>query len=66
MPHAEEIPPTALPAGKYFVNDGPLEPANTAPLRPTTLDTPIDEIRQRFQSDGYLFLKGLLPRQDVL
>lgn len=60
MPHAE------LSNHELFVNDGPLKPDETAPLRPTTLDTPIDEIRRRFKDDGYVFLKGLLPRQDVL
>lgn len=61
MPHAEEPPISQL-----HVNDGPLEPENVARLRPTSLDTPIDEIRRRYAEDGYVFLKGLIPREDVL
>lgn len=67
MPHAES-PGQSCKAGfdKLFVNDGPLTPELVADLRPTPVDTPIEEARRRFDEDGYLFLKGLLPRQDVL
>lgn len=66
MPHAES-PEQQLPAGeKLFVNDGPLTPSQYTDLRPTSLDVPIEEARKRFAEDGYLFLKGLLPREDVL
>jgi len=51
---------------KLFVNDGPLEPGQFAELKPTALDTPIEEARRRYDEDGYLFVKGLLPREDVL
>lgn len=66
MPHANSPELPAWPGHKLYVNDGPLEPEQIAPLKPTTLDTPIDEIRRRFEEDGYVFLKGLLPRADVL
>lgn len=67
MPHANS-PELSAQAGKsqYFVNDGPLVPEATGSLRPTTLDTPIEEVRRRYREDGYVFLKGLLPREDVL
>jgi phytanoyl-CoA hydroxylase len=35
-------------------------------LSPTPRDTPVPEMRARLERDGYLFVKGLLPRQDVL
>lgn len=35
-------------------------------LRPTSADTPIEEMRRRLDEDGYLHVKGLIPRSDVL
>jgi phytanoyl-CoA hydroxylase len=35
-------------------------------LRPTAKDTPMAEMRERLQLDGYLLVKNLLPREDVL
>ncbi|KAJ5608995.1 hypothetical protein N7528_009562 [Penicillium herquei] len=35
-------------------------------LRPTVLSTSIEEMRERLKEDGYLFVKGLIPREDVL
>ncbi|KAG0647550.1 hypothetical protein D0Z07_6824 [Hyphodiscus hymeniophilus] len=35
-------------------------------LRPTAKDTTLDEMRRRFDTDGYLLIKGLIPREDVL
>jgi phytanoyl-CoA hydroxylase len=35
-------------------------------LRETPADTPIEEIRHRLFQDEYVFVKGLLPRNDVL
>lgn len=49
-----------------YVNDGPLAPSETTFLRPSSLSLPLSELRARFASDGYLFLKGLLPRSKVL
>lgn len=68
MPH-----PTTPPAEqtipiqtKLFVNDGPLDPANIGNLHPSYPTEPLSTLRTRYLSDGYLFLKGLLPRADVL
>ncbi|GFF50273.1 hypothetical protein IFM58399_08765 [Aspergillus lentulus] len=48
------------------VNDGPLTSENAALLRPSDPSLPLDELRARYEQDGYLFLKHLLPREDVL
>jgi phytanoyl-CoA hydroxylase len=48
------------------VNDGPLQPSEIARLTPSDPTLPLEELRSRLSEDGYLFLKGLLPRQDVL
>ncbi|KAK5678754.1 hypothetical protein LTS10_009198 [Elasticomyces elasticus] len=54
----------ALPP--LFVNDGQLDDDQVGILRPSTLDLPIDELRERFEADGYLYVKSLLPREVVL
>ena len=66
MPHAEFPERVNLSQQKLFVNDGPLEKDQISFLNPTNLDTSIEECRRRMQEDGYLFVKGLLPRVDVL
>ena len=52
---------------QLYVNDGPLATEETSFLQPTDLKTTsMETMRQRLRDDGYLFLKGLLPREDVL
>jgi phytanoyl-CoA hydroxylase len=51
---------------KLFVNDGLLQPGQVGRLRPSDPNAPIEELRKRLEEDNYLFLKGLLPREDVL
>lgn len=48
-----------------YVNDGKLEQWQIGLLRPSTVDMPVDDLWKRFREDGYLFVKGLLPRQAV-
>ena len=48
------------------VNDGPLTPENATFLRASDPNLPLEELRQRYDQDGYLFLKQVLPREDVL
>lgn len=48
------------------VNDGPLTSENGGLLRPSESSLPVEELRRRYEEDGYLFLKGILPRSDVL
>ncbi|RAH40569.1 uncharacterized protein BO95DRAFT_375240 [Aspergillus brunneoviolaceus CBS 621.78] len=61
MPHPE----TDFP--DLYVNDGQLDPQRTGLLEATCpRTTPMAEMRHRLERDGYLYLKGLLPRADVL
>ncbi|KAJ5794179.1 hypothetical protein N7457_000778 [Penicillium paradoxum] len=53
-------------ANNLSVNDGPLTSENTAFLRPSEPTLPLEELRERYEEDGYLFLKQILPREDVL
>ncbi|BCR86876.1 uncharacterized protein ACHE_30863S [Aspergillus chevalieri] len=55
-----------IQAQNLAVNDGPLTSENAALLRPSDPNMPIEELRRRYEQDGYLFVKGLLPREDVL
>ncbi|KAL6153896.1 hypothetical protein ACJBU6_07190 [Exserohilum turcicum] len=68
MPHALSPPsdePT-LDGHQLYVNDGLLHPSQVGRLHESSPGLPMDELRRRYHQDGYLFLKGLLPRQDVL
>ncbi|KAI1372508.1 hypothetical protein F4677DRAFT_432443 [Hypoxylon crocopeplum] len=62
MPHAA-TPPSSTP---LYVNDGLLSDEHVGYLHASYPDEPLDDLRQRYKRDGYLFLKGLLPRDDVL
>lgn len=69
MPHAELSPPGAAPTidgVTLYVNDGPLAASEVLKLPPSRLDEDMSELRTRFEKDGYLFLEGLIPREDVL
>lgn len=35
-------------------------------MRETPIDTPLEEMRRRFEEEGYIFVKGVMPREDVL
>lgn len=47
-------------------NQGSVPQPQLGWLRPTPADTPIAEMRKRLDEDDYLYVKGLLPRADVL
>lgn len=42
-----------------------LDQASVGWMKETSIDTPLAEMRERFDSDGYIFLKGVMPREDV-
>ena len=48
------------------VNDGHLLPVDIAFLTPSSPSEPLEILRARYEQDGMLLLKGLLPRDDVL
>lgn len=35
-------------------------------MQETPIDTSLEEIRRRYDEDGYIFVKGVMPREDVL
>ncbi|TKA68202.1 hypothetical protein B0A55_09372 [Friedmanniomyces simplex] len=43
-----------------------LDQSSVGWLKETSADTSLEEMRTRFDADGYLFIKGLIPREDVL
>lgn len=56
----------ALQTPRLFVNDGPLEQSQIGHLKPSDPSEPLEVLRKRYDTDGYLFLKGLLPKEDIL
>lgn len=50
---------------KLHSSGGTIEVEAIGKLRPTYLDTPLQEIQKRYNEDGYVWLKGLLPPEDV-
>jgi len=68
MPHALSLEDDvhSFQGEKLFVNDGLLRPEQVGALVASSPDLPLEELRRRYHEDGYLFLKGLLPREDVL
>lgn len=66
MPSAISENEAALHEKRFHVNDGVLPPESIGLIRPTTLDTPMEEIRRRYEEEGFVLLKGILPREDVL
>ncbi|KAI9934573.1 hypothetical protein ASPWEDRAFT_645147 [Aspergillus wentii DTO 134E9] len=47
-------------------NFGPMIPEQIGYLQPTSRDTPMEIMKKRFDRDGYLLVKNLLPKQPVL
>lgn len=68
MPHAisSEQDAPSFRGEKLFVNDGLLGADQVGELKQSSPNMPLEDIRQRYDEDGYVFLKGLLPREDVL
>jgi phytanoyl-CoA hydroxylase len=54
-----------LPEG-LAQNGGRISTDKVGFLRPTSASLPVDEMRERLKADGYLFVKGVIPREDVL
>lgn len=56
----QQLPKLRSNYGKY------LDQTTVGWMRPTPISTPIEEMRRRFDTDGYIFVKNLIPREDVL
>ncbi|KAL3472612.1 hypothetical protein BJX99DRAFT_249581 [Aspergillus californicus] len=66
MPTATLPSPELALDKTFFVNDGPLPRESIGLLEPTTLSTPLEELRRRYKEDGYLLVKNVVPRADIL
>lgn len=47
-------------------NFGPMQPDTIGYLQPTSADTSLEIMHKRYSTDGYLFVKNLLPKDKVL
>ena len=55
----QQLPSLRSNRGKY------VDPSSTGWMRPTSRDTPMEEMRRRYNEDGYVWIKNLIPREDV-
>ena len=39
--------------------------SSTGWMQPTSVDTPVEEIRKRFREEGYVWIKNVIPRETV-
>lgn len=63
--HKLSFEPKQLP--KLRSNTGEyVDSASVGWMLPTPVETPMQEMRRRFEEDGYIFVKGVTPREDVL
>ena len=64
---AHELHSELLPLPTLRCNDDAAVAADAvAWMKSTTLDTPVEEMRRRFLTDGYVLIRGLIPREVVL
>ena len=56
----------SLSPPQFRINQGRVAASQLGWLRSTPANASIDEIRQRLQDDGYVWVKSVLPREDVL
>lgn len=66
MPHATAGAQPSLDGKYLYTNDGIFLPDEVAPLPPSYPDEPLEVLRARYDKDGFLFMKGIIPREDVL
>ncbi|KAF3019838.1 hypothetical protein E8E14_013226 [Neopestalotiopsis sp. 37M] len=58
--------PHTIDGVDLHVNDGLLASDEVDKLHPSYPSEPMEVLRERYNKNGYLLLKGLLPREDVL
>lgn len=66
MPHVQSSTSPTIEGVELLVNDGPLASNEVSRLCISYPDEPLEELYRRYITEGYIFLKGLLPREDVL
>ena len=59
---AQQHRPTPIQRTNY---GAPIDPDMVHWLTPTYKDTPLQEIRARYARDGYIWMKHVIPREDV-
>lgn len=55
-----------LPHGMAFNNGDRLDSDQVGLMQPTPKDAPLEEMRRKMKETGYVFVKNLIPREDVL
>lgn len=55
-----ELPKLRSNYGNYLDNE------TVGWMKETPIDTPLEEMRRRFEEDGYVWVKNVMPREDVL
>lgn len=69
MPHAQSPTPEPQPTINgvpLHVNDDLLSPDDVEFLHISYADEPMEVLRKRYDEDGYVIIRGLLPREDIL
>lgn len=56
----EQLPKLRSNYGAYLDSD------TVGWMQETPITTPLEEMRKRFEEDGYIFVKNVMPREDVL
>lgn len=65
--HELSFEPISKDIPRIRSNDGDyVEQHSLGWMRPTAAATAVDEMWRRFDEDGYLLIKNLIPREDVL
>jgi hypothetical protein len=65
--HELSFEPISLPVPRIRSNEGEyVEQKSLGWMRPTSANETLQEMWRRFEDDGYLLIKGLIPRKDVL
>ena len=66
MTTVTEVTPEASQKLSLKGIEGDIDERHVGRLRPTHKETPLPELRERLREDGYLFIKHVIPRADVL
>lgn len=55
----QQLPKLRSNYGEY------LDESSVGRMKQTPIDTPMEEMRRRFEEDGYIWVKNVMPREDV-